>query len=80
MATRAMVMRSGGPSGGAAQIHLVTDGSEASLCGLPRASLGPVGTMDELMCEPCLAALSAANRARPSRVKLPPEYKRPKSI
>ena len=80
MATRAMVKKSGGPSGGAAHIHLVRDGSEASLCGLPRESLGPLGTMDELMCEPCLAASSAANRARPSRVKLPPEYKRPRSL
>jgi len=81
MATyKAMVKRSGGPSGGAAQIHVISDGAEASLCGVPRSSLGPIGTMDDVLCQGCVDALTAANRSRPSRLKVPPEYKQPKSI
>jgi hypothetical protein len=73
MIYRALVKRSAGPTGGS-PIHLVRDGAEASLCGLPRVTLGPVGTMDELMCPACIewlpkrmAATSSIPRAEPSK-------------
>ena len=35
-------------------LHLVRNGSEASLCGLPRSALGPGSDMTELVCETCI--------------------------
>ncbi len=76
---KGLVKRSGGASGGT-PIHVLPDDAEASLCGIPRAELGlGSGSSDGQMCGECLDAFTAANRAR-SRVKLPPEYKPPKSI
>ncbi len=50
---RALIKRSGGPSGGSL-IHLIRDDAEASLCGIPRPSLGTAGGFDELVCADCL--------------------------
>jgi len=60
-----MVERPAGPSG-PAEIHLVREGRESSLCGLRRDSLGPVepgrkrlgGTDDERICRMCASALA----------------------
>ncbi len=35
-------------------LHLVREGSEASLCGLPRSVLGPGSDLTELVCETCV--------------------------
>jgi hypothetical protein len=35
-------------------LHLVRDGAEASLCGLPRSALGPGSDATELVCEDCI--------------------------
>lgn len=35
-------------------VHLVREGSEASLCGLPASGLGPLSVHHELVCEACL--------------------------
>jgi hypothetical protein len=55
-------------------IHLVRDGSEASLCGLPKVALGPVTTNDELVCPQCIewlpkrmAASAAYRRAEENK-------------
>jgi hypothetical protein len=50
---RALTKRSAGPSGGSL-LHLIRDDAEASLCGIPRPSLGPGGSFDELVCAECL--------------------------
>jgi hypothetical protein len=54
---RALPKRGSGPSGGTA-LHLIREGSEASLCGIPRSSLGSGGIIDELMCPECIESLS----------------------
>jgi hypothetical protein len=50
---RALVKRSGGPSGGSV-FHLIREDSETSLCGIPRAQLSGGGTFDELVCQECV--------------------------
>jgi hypothetical protein len=50
---RALIKRSANPSAGAL-LHLIRDYAEASLCGIPRPSLGPGGSFDELVCAECL--------------------------
>ena len=35
-------------------LHLVREGAEASLCGLPRATLGPGSLNIEQVCETCI--------------------------
>jgi len=47
----ALVLRAGH---GDKVLHLVRDGSEASLCGLPRSALGPGSDTTELVCETCI--------------------------
>ncbi len=65
---RAMVRRSAAPSGDVL-IHLVRNGSEASLCGLPKVALGPVGTSDEVVCPKCIEWL-------PKRMAASAQYRR----
>lgn len=50
---RALVKRTGGPSGGTL-LHLIREDAEASLCGIPRSSLTTAGGFDELVCDDCL--------------------------
>jgi hypothetical protein len=35
-------------------LHLVRDDAEASLCGLPRSSLGPSDYSAEVVCQACI--------------------------
>ena len=49
----AMVKRLSGPDGGA-PIHLVREGSEASLCGLPTSALSNLGPFDVMVCAGCI--------------------------
>jgi hypothetical protein len=49
----ALVKRSAGPSGGSL-LHLIRDDSEASLCGIPRSSLGQGGAFDHEVCGECI--------------------------
>jgi hypothetical protein len=35
-------------------LHLIRDDAEASLCGIPRPSLGTAGGFDEVVCSDCL--------------------------
>lgn len=53
---RALVKRSGGAVG-SAPLHLIRDDAEASLCGLPRVSLGAAGGLDDVVCDDCLTWL-----------------------
>jgi hypothetical protein len=50
---RALTKRSAGPSSGAL-LHLIREDAEASLCGIPRPSLGTGGSLDEVVCADCL--------------------------
>jgi len=50
---RAFVKKSGGPVG-SAPLHLIRDDAEASLCGIPRASLRAAGGLDDVVCADCL--------------------------
>ena len=50
---RALVKRSGGPSG-ASLLHLIREDAEASLCGIPRYHLSSGGMFDELVCRDCI--------------------------
>jgi len=50
---RALIQPSSKPAGGRA-LHLIHDGDEASLCGIPRAQLGQGGGFDDLVCEECI--------------------------
>ena len=50
---RALTKRSAGPSGGTL-LHLIREDAEASLCGIPRTSLGAAGGFDELVCPDCM--------------------------
>jgi hypothetical protein len=68
---RAFIKRSGGPSGGSL-LHLTGEDDDASICGIPRASLVGGGMFDELVCSDCIkglprAAVTGTNRkAQPS--------------
>lgn len=35
-------------------LHLIRDDAEASLCGLPRGSLGQAGVFDNEVCAECI--------------------------
>jgi len=50
---RALIKYSGGPSGGSI-LHLIRDDAEASLCGIPRATLGQAGSLDQVVCSECI--------------------------
>jgi len=50
---RALIKRTGGPSGGSL-LHLIREDSETSLCGIPRAQLVGGGMFDELVCLECI--------------------------
>ncbi|HEX2646876.1 MAG TPA: hypothetical protein VHO95_06585 [Candidatus Dormibacteraeota bacterium] len=50
---RALAARAGGPDKGWL-LHLIKDGAEASLCGLPRSSLGIANMSGERVCPDCL--------------------------
>ena len=52
-AYRALVKQPGGPVG-SSTLHLIRDDAEASLCGIPRISLGAAGGMDDVVCADCL--------------------------
>lgn len=43
-----------GALGSDSTVHLVREGGEASLCGLPKSGLGPVSVPNEVVCESCL--------------------------
>jgi hypothetical protein len=68
-----------------ALIHLVRDGAETSLCGLPRATLdplaiGPIGTSYRPVCQQCkyrLASLDAGKSTNESSGDLGPDKKHP---
>jgi hypothetical protein len=49
----ALTVRTGGPSGGSL-LHLVREDTEASLCGLPRTTLGQGGMFDQVVCPDCI--------------------------
>ena len=51
---RAMAVRTGPKD---RRLHLIPDDAEASLCGIPRAALGPAGKGDDVVCADCLAWL-----------------------
>jgi len=60
-AFRALTHRTSGPSAGA-QLHLVADGAEASLCGISRIQLGQSGLFDDQVCPDCLAEIPKRSR------------------
>ena len=43
-----------GPQAGALA-HLVREGAEASLCGIPKSALAPYEDLDEPICASCIA-------------------------
>jgi hypothetical protein len=45
-----------------AGLHLVRDGAEASLCGIPRTSLGAAGYGVDVVCGDCVEWLSRTAR------------------
>jgi len=53
---RALIKRAGGSSG-RSLLHLINEDAEASLCGIPRGTLGTAGGFDELVCPECIAWL-----------------------
>ena len=63
---RALIKRSGGPGGGS-PLHLIRDDAEASLCGIPRASLSGGGIFDEVVCPECIEWL-------PKRIEFSDEH------
>ena len=50
---RALAARAGAPDNGWL-LHLIKDGAEASLCGLPRVSLGAGNAAGDRVCADCL--------------------------
>jgi hypothetical protein len=48
------VPKLGSGSKDGAHLHLIRDDAEASLCGIPRTSLGSGGALDQVVCEDCL--------------------------
>lgn len=44
-----------------AVLHLVRDGAEASLCGLPRSSLGPSEDCPQVVCGSCIDWLATGS-------------------
>jgi hypothetical protein len=67
---RALVLRSAGHSADS-QFHLVRDGAEASLCGLPLTTLGPGEAELGRVCADCIDWL-------PKRMAATGAYKVPK--
>lgn len=51
---RALTIRTASPSSGGGFLHLIRDDNEASLCGLPRSTLGPGSVLDQLVCPNCI--------------------------
>ena len=50
---RALIVRAANPPGGSV-LHLVRDGAEASLCGLPLATLGTGESEGGRVCPECI--------------------------
>jgi hypothetical protein len=50
---RALIKRTTSPSE-ETLLHLIREDAEASLCGIPRASLGTAGGFDEVVCTDCI--------------------------
>jgi len=65
-----MIMAAIGPKA-RSELHLIRDDAEASLCGIPRATLTTDGIFNEPVCEDCLEWL-------PKRVALSANYPKAK--
>jgi len=53
---RALVIRSTEPHAGLL-LHLIIDGAEKSMCGIPKFRLGAGSIFDEVVCPDCIARL-----------------------
>jgi hypothetical protein len=53
---RALVIRSTEPHAGLL-LHLIIDGAEKSMCGIPKFRLGSGSIFDEVVCPDCIARL-----------------------